>query len=413
MLQQEQRIADLEENDETLWMTTTPSVLLLDDGELDDVRELLDELQSECLHLRGGEIPEQIEPPERLFIATPRRAMMAKEWPPGRGTSPDPYKIGIVSEDSNTLRSMLRRIGFNLLIRRPVHPYALRLLILRALYCGDERRRESRVPVGYGISYRNGVRRRRAMLVEFTARGCRLLSDHPIRIGSRLTLNLPTEVTGNRSLQLRAKVVRCLTDDHGAGRAQHTVGLCFEKLDNRKQTQLVQILKNRQSGPVVLSKAMAKSSGAVMTSPGRATARNGGSTPIAAAGSMEDRRKNPRAAFEHTVQSLDEEANLVLMGRDLSVSGMQTEAHRNLAVGARLRLAIYGSPTEEPFTVRARVVRNDEADGVGLRFEQIAAGVASRLESLVASLPSVESLHGGETDALGSVVSRILEREED
>ena len=128
---------------------------------------------------------------------------------------------------------------------------------------------------------------------------------------------------------------------------------------------------------------------------------------------MEDRRKNPRAAFERTVQSLDEEANLVLMGRDLSVSGMQTEAHRDLTVGARLRLAIYGSPTEEPFTVRARVVRNDEADGVGLRFEQIAAGVAARLESLVATLPSVESLHGGETDALGSVVSRILEREED
>jgi hypothetical protein len=31
---------------------------------------------------------------------------------------------------------------------------------------------------------------------------------------------------------------------------------------------------------------------------------------------------------------------------------------------------------------------------------------------LVATLPSVESLHGDEADALGSVVSRILEREE-
>jgi len=401
VLQQKQRTADVEEIDEeTLWMTTTPSVLLLDDGELDDVRELLEELQFECLHLRGGEIPDRIEPPERLFIATPRRAMTAKEWPLSGGGSSDPFKIGIVSEDSNTLRSMLRRMGFNLLIRRPVHPYALRLLILRALYSGDERRRESRVPVGYGITYRSGVRRRRAMLVEFTARGCRLLSDHPIRTGSRLTLNLPGEVTGDRSLQLRAKVVRSHVGDTGGLRDQHTVGLCFEKLDARKRAQLLEMLKHREGG-------------AVTTSPGRAAARSGGSTPIAAAGSIDDRRKNPRAAFEHTVRSLDEEANLVLMGRDLSVTGMRIEPHPDLAVGTKLRLAIYGSPTEEPFTVRARVVRNDEDDGVGLRFEQIAAGVGARLESLVASLPSVESLHDSETDALGSVVSRILESEED
>jgi hypothetical protein len=381
----------------------------MDDGELDDVRELLEELQFECLHLRGGEIPDRIEPPEKLFIATARRAMMAKEWPLSRGDSSSPYKIGIVSEDSNTLRSMLRRMGFNLLIRRPVHPYALRLLILRALYSGDERRRESRIPVGYGITYRNGVRRRRAMLVEFTARGCRLLSDHPIRTGSRLTLNLPAEVTGGRSLQLRAKVVRSHVDDADGLADQHTVGLCFEKLDDRKRSQLSKVLKHREIGPAVLSEAMAKSSGAVTASP----ARSGGGTPIAAAGSIDDRRKNPRAAFERTVRSLDEEANLVLMGRDLSVTGMQIEPHRDLAVGARLRLAIYGTPTEEPLTVRARVVRNDDAGGVGLRFEQIAAGVAARLESLVASLPSVESLHGSETDALGSVVSRILEDEED
>ena len=39
-------------------MTTTPSVLLLHDGELDDVRELLDQLGADYLHFRGGEIPE-------------------------------------------------------------------------------------------------------------------------------------------------------------------------------------------------------------------------------------------------------------------------------------------------------------------------------------------------------------------
>jgi hypothetical protein len=406
------QIADLTgSDDETLRMTTTPSVLLLHDGELDDVRALLDELGADYLHLRGGEIPERVDPPERLFIATSRRAIVADKWPPSRGTPHQPFKIGIVSEDSNTLRSMLRRIGFDLLIRRPVHPYALRLLILRALYSGDERRRESRFPVGYEISYRSGIRRKKAMLVELSTRGCRLLSGHPLKVGSRLTLDLPPEITGGRSMQLRAKVIRNIADDLGAGRQQQAVALCFEKLTVGNRRQLAGILQQRTSGPLVLSKAMARATGALTTSPDPAAAGGGGRTPIAATGSIEDRRKDPRAAFEGNVSSLDEEANLVLMGRDLSVGGMRIEPHPGLEIGTKLRLAIYGAPREEPFVVRASVVRNDGDDGVGLRFEEIASGVAARLESLVTRLPSVESLHGGETDALGSVVSRILESE--
>jgi hypothetical protein len=390
-------------------MTTTSSVLLLHDGELEDVRELLEELGADYLNLRGGAIPERVDPPEKLFITTSRRAMMAGEWSPSRGAPPQPFKIGIVSEDSNTLRSMLRRIGFDLLIRRPVHPYALRLLILRALYSGTERRRERRVPVGYEISFRNGVRRRKATMVELTSRGCRLHSDHPIKVGSRLTLDMDSEITGGRSMQLRAKVIRSGPADHDAGSKQQAIALSFEKLSAENRRQLGEVLKRRAGGTPVLSRAMARASGAVTTA--QAAASGGESTPIAAAGSIEDRRKNPRAAFEQSVRALDEEAELVLMGRDLSVSGMRLEPQNELEVGAKFRLAIYGAPTEEPFVVRARVVRNDGDDGVGLRFEQIASGVAARLESLVASLPSVESLHGGETDALGSVVSQILERE--
>jgi hypothetical protein len=392
-------------------MTTTPSVLLLHDGELNDVRELLDELGADYLHLRGGEIPERVDPPTKLLIATARRAMTAGKWSAGPGALHQPCKIGIVAEDSNTLRSMLRRIGFDLLVRRPVHPYALRLLILRALYTGDERRRESRIPVGYEISYRSGVRRKRAMLVELNTRGCRLLSEHPLKIGSRLTLDLPTEITGSRSMQLRSKVIRCADDDRGAPRKQHAVALSFEKLSVANRRRLGEILKQRESGPLVLSKAMARATGAVTTSAAPARSQGDGGTPLAAPGSIEDRRKNPRASYDRDVRSLDEEANLVLMGRDLSVGGMRIEPHPGLEIGAKLRLAIYGEPREEPFVVRARVVRDDGDDGMGLRFEQISTGIGARLESLVANLPSVESLHGGETDALGSVVSRILESE--
>jgi hypothetical protein len=306
---------------------------------------------------------------------------------------------------------MLRRIGFDLLIRRPVHPYALRLLILRALFCGDERRREKRVPVGYEISYRSGIRRRKAILVEFNSLGCRLLSDQPIALGSRFTIDLPGEVTGGRSLQLQAKVVRSVEGGDGTHSGQYTVGLRFEKMKVGKRRQLLQILRARMSGPLVLSEAMARASGVASEGAATTPSASARKTPVAAAASPKNRRKSPRASFRGQISSLGEEANLVLMGRDLSVGGMRVEPHPELEMGKTLQLAIYGAPREEPFLVQARVVRNDGEEGVGLSFEQIEGGVAARLESLVAGLPSVESLHGGETSALGSVVSRILQRE--
>jgi len=94
-LQGMEQIADLAgSDDEILRMTATPSVLLLHDGELDDVRALLDELGADYLHLRGGEIPERVDPPEELFIATSRRAIVADKWPPSRGTSDGHDSLG-------------------------------------------------------------------------------------------------------------------------------------------------------------------------------------------------------------------------------------------------------------------------------------------------------------------------------
>ena len=158
---------------------SSPPVLLVDDGELDDVRAVLEEIGAEFAHLRGGAVPAGLESPDQLFIATPRRAMLAKNWPSG----PLPIKIGVVTEDSNTLRSMLKRIGFDLLIRRPVHPYALRLVLLRALYSGSERRNDQRLPIGCPVSFRSGFRRKTATLADLSLRGARLLACSSARRG--------------------------------------------------------------------------------------------------------------------------------------------------------------------------------------------------------------------------------------
>lgn len=377
-------------------MSIGPSVLLLDDGELDDVRALLEELRADFVHMRGGEIPDQLDPPRNLFIATSRRAMVARQWHTG---SEGPTKIGIVSEDSNTLRNMLRRIGFDLLVRRPVHPFALRLLLLRSLYCGDERRREDRKPIGCEVSFRMGLRRFNGVLADLSLRGCRLLSKRALGVGSRLTLQLAKELTGTKPLSLRAVVVRAIDEPEDGG--EYSYGVGFDQPSPEQRQQIGEILKARESGPAVLSKEAAEAAGASLGAPS-------GGTPLAGPGSEDNRRKHQRASFEREVVMLDDEASRVLVGRDISVGGMQVDPQPGLEPGTEMDLAIYGAAREEPFIVHARVVRSSD-QSIALEFDQLPPAVAARLEALVGHLPAVESLDDGEVDAVGTVVSRIIE----
>ena len=54
-------------------MPGTPEVLLLDDGELEDVQETLTELKASYGRIRGGAITRNTPPPRKLLVTTPRR----------------------------------------------------------------------------------------------------------------------------------------------------------------------------------------------------------------------------------------------------------------------------------------------------------------------------------------------------
>jgi hypothetical protein len=372
----------------------TPPVLVVDDGELDDVRDILAQLGVEFALLRGGAIPERLAPPGRLFVATPRRALLAEQWPQPKNGEPGALRVGIVSEDSNTLRAMLRRLGFQLLIRRPVNPYALRLLLLRALYSGEERRREDRVPIGAPVVFRAGFRRRAGTVAELSRRGGRLLTDLPPVAGSRITLQLDVP-DSNRALTLRARVMRISERPVEGG--QYTVAFAFE--ERERSADLERLLRHYKSGPARLDVE------------GEAReASDGARLPLAAAASDADRRKHERVVFRREVIGLSEEAATVLMGRDLSIGGMRVDGKPNIEVGSRLRLAVFGAPREEPILVRAVVTRAEDG-AYGLQFVDVGADAAARLEHLVAHLPSVESLESEESEGLGAVVTRIVERE--
>jgi len=377
-------------------MKKSSPILIVDDGELDDVRDILADLGVDFALLRGGAIPEKLAPPERLFVATPRRALLAEHWKLPTRDDAGPLRVGIVAEDSNTLRAMLRRLGFQLLIRRPVNPYALRLLLLRAIYAGEERRHEDRVPIGAPVAYRSGFRKRTGTIAELSRRGGRLLTDSPPSAGSRITLQLVVPDT-DRSLSLRARVVRA-SDEPVVGE-QHAVAFAFEERD--RSGDVDRLLRHYRSGPAQLEAEIEAELREPEVEP---------RLPFAGPASDAERRKHERVVFRREVIGLSEEAATVLMGRDLSIGGMRVEGRPNLEVGKRLKLAVFGAPREEPILVRALVTRAEDG-GYGLQFVDVGAESASRLELLVAHLPSVESLEGEEADGLGTVVTRIMSRE--
>jgi hypothetical protein len=408
-------------------MQERPSILLVDDGELDDVRDLLVELGADVCALRGGSIPETVEPPEDLFIASARRALLASDWPSASGAGPT--RLAVVAEDSNTLRQMLRRLGFDYLVRRPVHHEALRLLLLHCLFRGEEKRREPRAVIGREVAYRVGLKRRTAILAELSGQGLRLVGDASLAPGTRVLVQFPGKLGG--PFAVNAHVVRAHERTSREGRTEWVLALSIDPGDKTGRKRMRELAKQLQGGPLALTPPVPRAPAGPQPAAGQRVAE---ATPPAAqpdadldrsdfdedaaapagyedAEGASERRRHRRARFRRSVMAIDEARPRVLVGRDLSSGGMRVDPDPVLAPGQLLRLAVYGAAREEPFLVRARVIRSDAKDGAALQFEELDAATARRVEGLVALLPSVESLRDGEAGSVGTVVSEVLETE--
>ena len=481
------------------------AVLLLDDGELDDVQKLLEDLKVEFGRVRGGAIVPDTPPPRRLLIATPRRMQAVRAYDDELDGADRPVRIVVAEGDSNTLRARLREIGFDYIVRRPVHPEALRLLLLRSLYRGDERRRDPRVPVGYEISFRTGLLQRKALLADLSCGGCRLLTSYAINPRKRVKIQIPEALANGRALALTARVLRrqlqrAEEEEEGI---RYTAALAFEGLSEAEHSQLQRIIETRGKGPAVLGQASAAPGdprselpdAGLLEKPGRrladpraepepsapeppSVAEEGIARAAAEleelgddleldaefvfdAGDLQqvdreveirledevgvdpnaetlpeleldvdpsetlppleldedadaadsgERRHSRRGTFERKVPAFGNRALRVLVGRDLSMQGMRVERFSGLEVGDRLHVALYGDADEtEPLLVWATVSRDDGDDGMALVFDEVSRGVARKLEALVCSLPSVESLHDDECGAMGTVVGEVLD----
>jgi hypothetical protein len=377
--------------------STPPQSLLVHDGELVDFRTLLGELGTPFVECVGSPGPNEREGRWDLVIATPKRLLSLHL----EDQTTQPARIAVCDQDSKTLRTSLERAGIETLVRRPVHPAAMRALLLHALYRGPEKRNNRRVSVGGPVRYRRGWRQRPAMLADLSLGGCRLLADQALERGQAFTLLVPPELSGGRGYSVRARVVRSVDIDDGPGGERFAIHARFEDPSRRQLEKLQASLRQHVAGPATLDDAREAAQAML----------DENAAPEAHEAAPEARRANERRSearheIGERVVALDDEAARVLMGRDISLGGMRVDPNPRLVVGDNVRIAIHLEGHANPLVLHARVHRDDGARGIVLRFHELPREAARALTDLLDALPIVSI---GASQQGGAIVSELLE----
>jgi hypothetical protein len=386
-------------------------ILLLHDGELRDIRSLLDEIGVPVRERVGPLRPAESNTPWKTVIATPKRLLAFKPLPSG----PRPMMIGIGDGCSNTLRTQMQRLRVDYVVDRPVHPVALRLLLLHALYNGPERRRLGRVSIGAPARIKTGLFAKPVTLAEISIRGARILAEHPLAPGARLKLVIGRELTKTGSLKLSSSVVRA----SDAGEAGVEVGLRFEDMNAKLTQALKRFVDLHQRGPVQIRHHVSDRGPASSpaSTPGPSLSQhadpfrdgtNAGPTASsdgqAADPGGSERRTEGRHPYASRVVALDSEAARVFIGRDISTGGMRVDSHPDLGLGARLKLALHAGPRSEPVLVDALVDRDDGDEGIFLRFSSVDDRMQRELDLVIGRL----AFSTGDPGDGGVVVSELI-----
>jgi hypothetical protein len=394
--------------------TSAPKILLQHDGELADIAALLAELGASIAERLGAPAAEDGETSWRLVVASARRALEL----PSNLLRASTFRVAVLEGESRIVRSQLRRASFELVVRRPVHPTALRLLLLHALYRGPEKRRTPRVSVGAPVHFRAGLRRHRAILAEISQRGCRLLSSRRTRVGQTLTLQIPAALAGGRAFSLKGLVVRALPPQIGA---PGVLTLDFEPVRPALRARLRDLVVAHSTGPSSLARDEAP--GGVPAAPKPlaepianvpepvASAPAADPAPVAAPAADAALAEVPAPASPSTAAPrrlvhLSDAASRVVLAHSLSRAGMRADPSPRLVQGRELCLALHLESDAAPLRVRAHVEPGEGESGPWLRFKDLAPAEGERLDRLLTGLWAL-STEGGPEQAL--VVCEILD----
>jgi hypothetical protein len=351
-------------------------------GELALVRAMLDDLKVHCLHLRGSK--HDTLPHARRLLVTTGPLAVELGLSRSRGTQPEATWMACVRGRSKTQRARLRQAGFDLLVPENVHPAALLLLLRRALYEGENTQRSTRVAVGEDVSYGTALRSYRALLVDLSARGCRMLTDRRWPLGRKLQVKLPVARGLRRTVTLHGQVVRVAPAARDGGTDQQLcVALKFAALEGREREQVREILRERVAGPA---------------------SRDLETEETPTLGRLLD--SDAPARYEREVTAICRDGTRTLLGRDLCAEGLHVERGAKLQPGERVRVALHGAAREEPFLVEAHVDRDDGPAGWFLCFDAVDSEAQRRLERLMLDLPRIHRLD--DTPTHTAVVAQVL-----
>ena len=154
-----------------------------------------------------------------------------------------PRTLAVVDDGSKTLAAHLNRIGVAMVIRRPIHPRALRLLLLHELYRGPERRTKKRVLIGHPIRVGVGLFKQNATLLELSRTGARIALASPSKVGTLIQFVLGKELTNSKPIKIRAKVVRSILPQNATAGGESEVGLAL--LDPIELARPIQAILDR------------------------------------------------------------------------------------------------------------------------------------------------------------------------
>ncbi len=432
-------------------------VLFQHGGELSEFADILEDLA-----VRPDECEDAFPNPERFAGA--RLVIVSASRLLESGT-PDlslwPRTIAVVDDSSRTLVTHLNRVGVSMVIRRPIHPRALRLLLLHEIYCGPERRSRRRISIGHPIRIGSGLFRPQATLLELSSTAARIELANAPKVGTQIRLLFGKDLTKHKALKLQAKVVRSIraSDAHHRPEAEISVVI----LDADQHAKAIQKILDRfaispakwntnktprratpnrtRSGskpetfdphaepipptasgsppdsppPTVepeLDDAIESHVELDALEPDSNVAQTPGE-PEAGSDDRHDRRHNTRIPYNQRVVALGEEAARVLVGRDLASGGMRIEATPSISLGDVFRIALHSGAESDPVVVVANVVRDDGANGIMLSFNDLSPAQSEQLEKIInSSLPvhaNTEDM--GDAEAIGEaiVVAEILD----
>jgi hypothetical protein len=365
-----------------------PNVILVDDGELSDVRRLLDSLGVEYRESASLSAVGQSSGCE-LLISSARHALAA---PVGSGDAlPVGFHVVVYDAISDGLRRLLSRSGCDVAVGRPVHPAVMRLIVAHAFYVGPERRASGRAAMSAPVRLVGPAGTSVATLIQLSEGGCGLIAGAPAAVGDSLTVVLPPEMTGTGPLALPGSVMEVADaeSDEGFG-----LGLIFEAVDPKVEQVLEAVMQRHSLG---------------FTHSRRGSGSESPANPGSGEGFGADERRGPRKLFAGRVVAAGRSDSCVMIGRDLSVGGMRVRPMQGLQLGDEFKLALYDDGDAEAMVVAAVVVRDEGWNGLVLQFQPMLSATRRRLEELVESLPATRPEEGVRSRASGVVVSEILE----